>query len=407
MTWPTAGTIGHDPRADHLEHADASHTGIKVLRQQDRSALPITAVPAVWAKHQATPAARAETRSTGVDSQAILTRWFWRSGLDAVLEGLRLSSGVARVLHDDEIPIDIGLVRALVDRAMPRCAGLAVQRLDSSGSTNALFRLGGNLLVRLPRQPGGSATIAKEARWLEILRPSLPVQVPEVVGVFEPDCGYPERWSVVRWIDGEHPEVVRPETPAEPRRMQLAAGLAEVVHGLRTAEVPGETADDPDLHWYRGEPLATMDEVTRQNIERCRSLADFGLDLDAAERVWDEVMTLPGTTDRPAPRWYHGDLAAENLLMRDGGLAAVLDFGALSIGDPAVDLAVAWEVLDPPARQIFRSKLNVDDATWLRGRAWALSITLMIWYYWTTMPERRASRIAIGRNVLADAGYAV
>lgn len=318
-----------------------------------------------------------------------------------------MTARVTGVLHEDEIPIDTGLVRALVDRAMPRYAELPVRRLDSSGSTNALFRLGENFLVRLPRQPGGSATIDKEARWLPFLRPSLPTQVPEVVGVFEPDCGYPERWSVVRWIDAEHPDVVTPETAVDPRREDLAADLAEVVHALGRAEVPAEAASDPELRWYRGEPLATMDAVTRENIGRCRELDDFGLDLDAAEQVWDEAMRLPGTMHRPAPLWYHGDLAAENLLIRDGRLAAVLDFGALSIGDPAVDLIVAWEVLDPPAREIFRGKLGIDDATWLRGRAWALSITLMIWYYWTTMPQRRSSRVAIARNVLADAGYVV
>jgi aminoglycoside phosphotransferase (APT) family kinase protein len=315
-----------------------------------------------------------------------------------------LTPGVAVVLHDDEIPIDTGLVRALVNRAMPHNVDLPVRRLDSSGSSNALFRFGENLLVRLPRQPGGSATIAKEAKWLPVLGPSLPVGVPEVVAVFEPDRDYPERWSVVRWIDGEHPEVVTPETPADPRRGDLAADLAEVVKALGRADIPSEAAGDPDLHWYRGEPLATMDAVTRQNIERCRALGDFSFDLDAAERLWDEAMRLPGAKDRSAPRWYHGDLAAENLLVRDGRLAAVLDFGGLSIGDPAVDLAVAWEVLDRPAREVFRRKLGVDDATWLRGRAWALCITLMIWYYWTTMPQRRSSRIAIGRNVLADVG---
>ena len=311
---------------------------------------------------------------------------------------------MARILHDDEIPIDAGLVRALVDRAMPQYAGLPVRRLDSSGSSNALFRFGEHLLIRLPRQPGGSATISKEARWLPVLGPSLPVGVPEVVAVFEPDCGYQERWSVVHWIDGEHPAVVSPETPADPRRGDLAADLAEVVNALWLAEIPSGAADDPDLRWYRGEPLATMDAVTRKNIGCCRALGDFEFDLDAAERLWDEAMRLPGISDRPPPRWYHGDLAAENLLMRNGRLAAVLDFGGLAIGDPAVDLAVAWEVLDPQAREIFRSKLGVDDATWLRGRAWALSITLMIWYYWTTMPQRRSSRIAIGRNVLADTG---
>lgn len=323
----------------------------------------------------------------------------------AVPEGIRLTPTVAKILHDDEIPVGTGLVRALVDRAMPHYADLPVRRLDSSGSSNALFRLGEHLLVRLPRQPGGAAAIWKEARWLPVLGPSLPVAVPEVVAVFEPDYDYPERWSVIRWIDGDHPDVITPETPADPRRGNLAANLAGVIHALSVATVPAEAADDPDLYWYRGEPLAAMDAVTRQNIGRCRALGDFGFDLDAAERLWDEAMRLPGAHDRPPPRWYHGDLAAENLLMRDGSLAAVLDFGGLSIGDPAVDLAVAWEVLDPPAREIFRSQLGVDDATWLRGRAWALSITLMIWYYWTTMPQRRSSRIAVGRNVLADAGY--
>lgn len=317
-----------------------------------------------------------------------------------------MTLGVAGVLHDDEIPIGTGLVRALVDRAMPHYAGVRVRRLDSSGSSNALFRLGEHLLVRLPRQPGGSAAITKEARWLPVVGPSLPVGVPEVVAVLEPGCGYPERWSVVRWIYGEHPEVVTPETPADPRRGELAASLAEVVCALRMAQVPAEATGDPGLRSYRGEPLAAMDAVTRQNIGRCRALGDFGFDLDAAGRLWDEAMRLPGAQDRPPPRWYHGDLAAENLLMRDGNLAAVLDFGGLSVGDPAVDLAVAWEVLDPPAREIFRERLGVDDAAWLRGRAWALSITLMIWYYWTTMPQRRSSRIAIGRNILADAGYA-
>jgi aminoglycoside phosphotransferase (APT) family kinase protein len=314
---------------------------------------------------------------------------------------------VARALHSDEIPIDAELVRALVGRAMPDYAGVPLRRLPSSGSTNALFRLGEEFLVRLPRQPGGSATISKEARWLPALGPRLPVSVPEVVAVFEPDRDYPERWSVVRWIDGEHPEVVDPETSVDRRREDLANDLAAVLEALQQVEVPAEAVNDPRLRWYRGEPLVTMNQVTRENIERCRSLKNFEFDLDAAERIWDEAMKLPGAADRTTPRWYHGDLAAENLLVRDGRLTAVLDFGGLSIGDPTVDLVVAWELLDPPARQLLRRQLGVEDAAWLRGRAWALCITLMIWYYWTTMPERRASRMAVGRNVLADAGYSV
>ena len=313
---------------------------------------------------------------------------------------------MTRALHSDEIPIDAELVHGLVSRAMPAYADAPVRRLASSGSTNALFRLGEELLVRLPRQPGGSQTISKEATWLPVLGPQLPVAVPDVVAVFDPDCDYPERWSVVRWIDGAHPEVVDPDTSVDPRREDLAKNLATFLDALGQVEVP-TGAVTPHLHSYRGEPLATMDRATRENIERCRSLEDFGFDLDAAEQIWVDAMRLPGAADRTTPRWYHGDLAAENLLVRDGALAAVLDFGGLSVGDPTVDLVVAWEVLDPPARELFRSQLGVDDAGWLRGRAWALSITLMIWYYWTTMPERRARCMAVGRNVLADAGYSV
>ena len=312
-----------------------------------------------------------------------------------------------RALHADEIPIDDELVRALVRRAMPDYADAPVRRLAATGSTNALFRLGDELLVRLPRQPGGSAAISKEAAWLPLIGPLLPVSVPDVVAVFEPDRDYPEQWSVVRWIEGEHPQVVDPETPVDPRREGLASDLAAVLEALGEAEVPVGALDVAHLRSYRGEPLATMDQATRENIARCRSLEDFDLDLDAAEKIWAEAKCLPGAADLSAPRWYHADLAAENLLVRDGALNAVLDFGALSVGDPTVDLVVAWEVLDPPARELFRRQVGVDDATWLRGRAWALSIALMIWYYWTTMPGRRASRMAVARNVLADAGYSV
>jgi aminoglycoside phosphotransferase (APT) family kinase protein len=314
---------------------------------------------------------------------------------------------VTQALHSDEIPIDAELVRLLVSRVMPAYADAPVRRLPSSGSTNALFRLGEELLVRLPRQPGGSETISKEAKWLPVLGPLLPVPVPQVVAVFDPDCGYPERWSVVRWIDGAHPVVVDPDTPVDPRREELAKNLATFLDALRQVEIPTVAVNNPDLQSYRGEPLATMDQATRENIERCRCLGDFGFDLDAAEQMWVDAMKLPGAADRMTPRWYHSDLAAENLLVRDGALTAVLDFGGLSVGDPTVDLVVAWEVLDPPARELFRRQIGVDEASWLRGRAWALSLTLMIWYYWTTMPQRRARCMAVGRNVLADAGYSV
>ena len=307
-------------------------------------------------------------------------------------------------LHDDELLIDLSLVRALIDRALPEYASLPLSRLRASGSTNALFRLGDELLVRMPRQPGGTATIEKEARWLPQIGPLLPVSVPEVVAVGEPDLGYPERWSVVRWLEGEVPTVADPASHAGPTRPALARGLAAVVTALRDIQVPESALADPQLRSYRGAPLQSMDDTTRGNLAACREISGLDLDFDAALRVWEEAMALPQTGSGSEPRWYHGDLMAENLLARGGHLAAVLDFGVLAVGDPTVDLIVAWEVLDPEARDVFRRAVGADEKSWLRGRAWALSLALMTFpYYWNTMPDRCASRLAVARSVLADA----
>ncbi|WP_191907820.1 aminoglycoside phosphotransferase family protein [Nocardioides cynanchi] len=302
-------------------------------------------------------------------------------------------------LHDDEIPIDESLVRSLLGTLSTSYDALPLHRLDASGSSNALFRLGGDLLVRLPRQPGGTATIEKERRWLPYVEPALPVAVPEVVEVGGPGFGYPERWSVVRWLTGEPPT---PPVSGEPPRHDLARDLAAVVTGLADTAVPASALQDPDLRWYRGEPLDTMDTSTRAALAACREIAGLDLDLVACAEVWDDAVALPRTPD-VAAGWYHGDLLAENLLGRDGRLAAVLDFGGLAVGDPTVDLVVAWELLDPAARATFRDLVGVDEATWLRGRAWALALALMTFpYYWTTMPVRCTERLALARAVLAD-----
>lgn len=307
-------------------------------------------------------------------------------------------------LHDDEIAIDVSLVRALVDRAFPRWAALPLRRLNASGSTNALFRLGTDLLVRLPRQPGGSATIDKEARWLPVIAPALPVAVPEIVAVGQPDLSYPERWSIVRWLDGDVATALDPDGPPDPGRTDLAADLANLITALRRLDVPSDASSDDALRWYRGEPLAERDADTRAAIAACRRIPDLHLDLDAVERMWDDAMSSPDIDTASEPRWYHGDLAPENLLVNNGRLTAVLDFGGLSVGDPTVDLLPAWAVLDAPAREAFRTRLAVDDATWRRGRAWALSIALIAFpYYWHTMPARCAASRAMARAVLADA----
>lgn len=304
-------------------------------------------------------------------------------------------------LHDDELAIDETLVRSLLATCSPAYAGLPLRRLVASGSSNALFRLGEELLLRLPRQPGGSDSIEKEQRWLPYVATAVPVAVPEVLHVGEPAFGYPERWSLVRWLDGEVPEV--PDASEAPRHA-LAEDLAAVVTSLRELTVPEAATIDPALRWYRGRPLAGMDVSTRAAIAASGAIADLELDLDACAAVWDAAMRLPGVADHVEPRWHHADLVAENLLVREGRLAGVLDFGGLAVGDPTVDLVAAWELLDPVARVTFRDAVGVDEATWLRGRAWALALGMMTFpYYWSTMPDRCAQRLAMTRAVLADA----
>lgn len=190
----------------------------------------------------------------------------------------------------------------------------------------------------------------------------------------------------------------------DPGRHQLARDLAELVAALRALEVPPAAVDDPALRWYRGQPLSTRDADTRCDVEACRAIDGLDLDLDAVLTLWESAIALPGVDREVEPRWYHGDLAAENLLVRDERLCAVLDFGGLAVGDPTVDLVVAWEVLDPAAREVFRTSLGVDEADWLRAMAWALTLAVMTFpYYWRTMPRRCRSRLAMARAVLTEA----
>ncbi len=306
-------------------------------------------------------------------------------------------------LHDDEIDVDETLVRRLLGTLSPAYDDLPLRRFEATGSTNALFRLGDDLLVRVPRQPGGTETIEKEHRWLPYVAPHLPVAVPEIVAVGEPGFGYPERWSVVRFLRGERPGV--PAADEAPRH-DLALDLAAVVRGLGGLAVPEEARRDTALRWYRGRPLASMEEAMREYLRGSRPLVghpDLDLDLDAVESAWVAVLRMPEAGREVAPRWYHGDLNAENLLVRDGRLVAVLDFGGLSVGDPTIDLVVAWQLLDRAARTTFRDALAVDPATWTLAAGWVLVLSVMgLPYYWETMRERCLRGLHTGREALTD-----
>jgi len=295
------------------------------------------------------------------------------------------------------------MVRKLVDSEFPHYANLSLSRLGESGSSNVLFRLGNKLLVRLPRQPGGGVAICSEHEWMPKIGCHLPVAVPDVIALGKPAFGFEEHWSILSWLEGERPISYVPNEACQDDRLLLAADLADMILALRSVDSSG-VLSLRGLRHYRGDSLKAFDKQTRKNIQHCRSIRGLDLDFDAALDVWEDALDLPGASEVGSDRWYHADLVAENLLLKDGRLTGVLDFGGLGIGDPTIDLHGAWELFDPLAREVFRERLGVDDAEWLRGRAWALAISFGAFsYYWTKMPGRIRDRTAMARSVLLDA----
>lgn len=284
-------------------------------------------------------------------------------------------------MHTDEHAIDTALVRRLVRGRFPEWADLPVTPLTSGGTVNAVYRLGDSLTVRLPLTGGGAGDLAKEARVLAALD-GLPVAVPAVVAAGEPAEGYPWPWAVHGWLDGE---------PAREGRDAPARELAEFVRALRAQRADGPPA-------YRGKPLGPVDRATRRAIDDL-SRTDEPFDAEAALAVWAEALDAPQWTGPPC--WVHSDLMPSNLLLRDGRLTGVLDWATAGLGDPACDLIPAWNLLTENTRGVFRDAVEADEATWARGRGWALSMAVIqLPYYRHTNPVISAN----ARYVLTELG---
>ncbi|QES47629.1 phosphotransferase [Streptomyces venezuelae] len=298
----------------------------------------------------------------------------------------------AQRLHPDEPELDEDLVRRLVRARFPQWSGLAVGRVATGGTSNVMYRLGTDMVVRLPRTASAAADVDTEHHWLPRLAPQLPAAVPVPLGRGGPAEGYPWPWSVYRWLDGETPLESQP-ADAGP----LAADLAGFITALRAAEPAGGPAA------YRSEPLAARDAATREALaELYEQHGEFdAAGTAAATAVWEAALEAPGW-DRP-PVWIHADLQPGNVLTVQGRLSAVIDFGCLGLGDPAVDTIAAWYILPAPARDAFRSALGADEAMWARGRGWALSIALMeLRYYRTSKPEMAATARRVIGALLSD-----
>ncbi|HEY0071201.1 MAG TPA: aminoglycoside phosphotransferase family protein [Chloroflexia bacterium] len=299
-------------------------------------------------------------------------------------------------MHDDEVETDVSLVRRLLAAQFPHWADLPIQPVRSAGTDNAIYRLGDDMAVRLPRIHWATAQADKEHRWLPRLAPLLPLAIPVPLAMGAPGEGYPWHWSVYRWLEGENATM---ERIANPR--QAATDLAQFITALHSIDPTGGPPPGPH-NFGRGEPLAMRDSHTREAIATLQEQGTLDADtLAAVTAAWEAALQTPAWHGPPV--WVHGDLQSGNLLAVQGRLSAVIDFGGLGVGDPAVDLIVAWNLLSAETRDVFRTALPVDDATWARGRGWALSVGLIaLPYYHITNPVLAGIARHSINEVLAD-----
>ena len=294
-------------------------------------------------------------------------------------------------MHVDEVDTDVSLVRRLLAAQFPHWADMPIEPVPSAGTDNAIYRLGDDMAVRLPRIDWAIEQVHKEHEWLPRLAPLLPLDIPVPLAKGAPGDGYPWHWSIYRWLEGEEATV---ETIADMH--QAAPDIAQFILSLQRIDTAGGPTPGPH-NFGRGVPLATRDTRTREGIASVSTM----FDADALIEAWDAALQAPVWQGPPV--WIHGDLKPGNLLVQQGRLSAVIDFGGLNVGDPACDLIIAWNFFSAETRDVFRAALAVDDATWARGRGWALSIGLIaLPYYQITNPVlAEISRRSIA-EVLAD-----
>ncbi|MFZ4720244.1 MAG: aminoglycoside phosphotransferase family protein [Ilumatobacteraceae bacterium] len=278
-----------------------------------------------------------------------------------------------------EIEIDEALVHALLTDQCPHLADLPV-RIVANGWDNVITRVGDEWMARLPRRAVAVPLVLHEQQWLPHLAAHLPLPVPVPVHCGTPGAGYPWPWTLTRWLDGSPAATHPPVDPAE-----AADTLAAFVRAMHRP-APADAPDNP----VRGVALRQRADAVEGRLAQ---LADV-VDVDRVRATWDRLRRTP-VWDGP-PLWLHGDLHPANMLTVDGRLAAVIDFGDLTAGDPATDLAVAWMLFGPAERDRFRVAIGTDDNTWRRAAAWALSLALA---YLTA--DDTTSMPAVGRTTLA------
>lgn len=255
--------------------------------------------------------------------------------------------------------ITLSLVQDLITEQFPQWADLQICPVENSGWDNRTFRLGNTMLIRLPSAARYAAQVKKEQEWLPKLSLNLSVPIPSPVVMGEPSENYPWNWSVYKWIEGDNADYQRIAN-LQLFASQLAQFLLEL-QLINTHEGPLAGAHN----FYRGASLEVYNDETKHAIKELKRL----IDTDIATDIWNMALKYRW---RKKPVWIHGDFSAGNILVKDGKLAAVIDFGCMGVGDPACDLVISWTFLTRESRQVFRSHLRLDQNTWSRARGWAL-----------------------------------
>ncbi|XAS67643.1 aminoglycoside phosphotransferase family protein [Micrococcaceae bacterium Sec5.7] len=291
---------------------------------------------------------------------------------------------------DLDVDLDAHLVRRLVASQFPCWADLPISPVEFGGWDNRTFRLGADKSVRLPSEAAYSVQVEKEHRWLPVLGPGLPLPVPGPLAKGAPGQGYPWNWSVYRWLEGE---IASTATIGD--LTEFAAALAVFLAALQQVDPTGGPM--PGRHnFFRGGPLETYDSETRTAIAALGDQIDSG----TATAAWEAANAAKW---HGSPVWFHGDVSASNLLVRDGRLSAVIDFGTSGVGDPACDVTIAWTFLSGASREAFRASFPGDAATWSRGRGWALWKGLItIVEHRDSNPDEAAKAARVVDEVLAD-----
>jgi aminoglycoside phosphotransferase (APT) family kinase protein len=258
-----------------------------------------------------------------------------------------------------ELEIDEPLVRSLLVEQQPKLAELPV-RFVANGWDNVIVQLGTELMVRLPRRAAAAQLVLNEQAWLPLLEPRLPLPIPAPIFAGRPGSAYPWPWSLCPWLSGDSAATVPPSDPHD-----AALVLAAFVVALHQP-APSEAPDNP----FRGVHLQQRAEAVQQRV---RSLANV-IPAEEVVAVWDVLRATPEWNG--PPMWLHGDLHPSNMLTTGGKLSAIIDFGDITSGDPATDLALAWMMFESRERDVFREAAAIDDDTWCRAAGWALNLSL-------------------------------